>query len=110
MCTNSHSTASCLAVNARRIAPGGVMPLSNHREEFTVKQALIDLPRRKVVHTMALCASAALIGLRSRTAAAEPPPETTRIRLHDAPIACFAPSYLAGELLAAEGFTDVQYV
>jgi NitT/TauT family transport system substrate-binding protein len=86
------------------------MPRSNQREEFTVNQALIDLPRRKVVHTMALCGSAALIGLRSRTAAAEPPPETTRIRLHDAPIACFAPSYLAGELLAAEGFTDVQYV
>lgn len=75
-----------------------------------MNNALIDLPRRKMVRTIALSASAALIGLRSRTASAEPPPETTRIRLHDAPIACFAPSYVAGELLAAEGFTDIQYV
>ena len=43
-------------------------------------------------------------------AAAEPPPETTRIRIHDAPITCFAPIYVAEALLKAEGFTDVQYV
>jgi NitT/TauT family transport system substrate-binding protein len=42
--------------------------------------------------------------------AAEPPPETTRIRLQDAPIACFAPLYVGEALLKAEGFTDVQYV
>ena len=42
--------------------------------------------------------------------AAEPPPETTRIRLQDAPTACLAPLYLAEALLKAEGFTDVQYV
>ena len=71
---------------------------------------LVDLPRRRLIRSIGLGASAALIGSRPRSAAAEPPPETTRIRLHDAPIACFAPSYVAEELLAVEGFTDIQYV
>jgi len=44
-----------------------------------------------------------ILGLKSESAAAEPPPETTRIRIHDAPIACFAPAYIAEELLKAEG-------
>jgi len=51
-----------------------------------------------------------LVGASSDLHAAEPPPETTRIRLQDAPIACFAPLYVAEALLKAEGFTDVQYV
>ena len=42
--------------------------------------------------------------------AAEPPPETTRLRLSRIPAACFAPQYIADELLKAEGFTEVQYV
>ena len=51
-----------------------------------------------------------ILGLKSESAAAEPPPETTRIRIHDAPITCFAPVYIGEELLKAEGFTNVQYV
>ena len=39
-----------------------------------------------------------------------PPPETTRIRLQDAPITCWAPMYLAEGRLRAEGFTEVEYV
>jgi NitT/TauT family transport system substrate-binding protein len=42
--------------------------------------------------------------------AAEPPPETTRLRLAHTPAICLAPHYVAEELLQAEGFTDVQYV
>jgi len=42
--------------------------------------------------------------------AAEPPPETTRIRLLQFPSACQAPLYLSEELLRTEGFTDVQWV
>ena len=41
---------------------------------------------------------------------AEPPPETTRIRLMHAPTVCQAPQYVAEDLLKAEGFTDVQYL
>jgi NitT/TauT family transport system substrate-binding protein len=41
--------------------------------------------------------------------AAEPPPETTRIRLVHAPAICLAPQYLAEDLLRLEGFTDIRY-
>jgi NitT/TauT family transport system substrate-binding protein len=40
---------------------------------------------------------------------ADPPPETTRLRLQKQPSICLSPQYLAEEFLAAEGFTDVQY-
>src|SRR5262249_21542374 len=33
-----------------------------------------------------------------------------RIHIHDAPTTCFAPVYVAEELLKAEGFSDVQYI
>ena len=42
--------------------------------------------------------------------AAEPPPETTRLRLTKVKAICVAPEYAAEELLRAEGFTDVEYV
>ncbi len=48
-----------------------------------------------------------------RRAEAEPPPETTTIRLMfdpEYPSICYAPLYVAEELLRAEGFTDVRYV
>jgi len=50
------------------------------------------------------------VGLRSRGAGAEPPPETTRLRLLKTASVCWAPQYLADDLLRAEGFTDVTYV
>jgi NitT/TauT family transport system substrate-binding protein len=68
------------------------------------------LRRRDFLRGTALGGTAALLGLKPEAAAAEPPPETTRIRIHDAPITCFAPVYVAEELLKAEGFTEVQYV
>jgi NitT/TauT family transport system substrate-binding protein len=42
--------------------------------------------------------------------AAEPPPETTRLRLHKTSGICVAPQYVAEELLRAEGFREVHYV
>jgi NitT/TauT family transport system substrate-binding protein len=44
-----------------------------------------------------------------RLAAAEPPPETTRIRIHGNELTCISPQLVAEELLHAEGFTDVRY-
>ena len=44
-----------------------------------------------------------------RSFAADPPPETTRIRLVKASL-CTAPAYVAEELLRMEGFSDVQYL
>jgi len=52
---------------------------------------------------------AALVGAGHGRADAEPPPETTKLRLLKSPTICWAPQYLAEELLKAEGFTDVTY-
>ena len=47
-----------------------------------------------------------------QAAAAEPPPETTTIRLVRFPfdVTCVAPQWVAEELLRAEGFSTVEYV
>ena len=67
--------------------------------------------RRDFVSRLTAAGTAGLLGLRARSAAAEPPPETTRLRVARSPAICFAPQYVAGEqLLRAEGFTDLQYV
>ena len=58
----------------------------------------------------ALAGSAALLGYDLRLANADPPPETTKIRLREHRVTCIALQVIAQELLYAEGFTDVQYV
>jgi NitT/TauT family transport system substrate-binding protein len=45
-----------------------------------------------------------------RLASAEPPPETTTVRISRPLPLCIAPQYAAAPLLRLEGFTDVQYV
>jgi NitT/TauT family transport system substrate-binding protein len=54
--------------------------------------------------------TAGLLGLYPRLLAAEPPPETTTIRLVQIPSICQAPQYVAEELLRSEGFAEVHYV
>ena len=66
--------------------------------------------RRAFLRGLAYGGAAGLLGLRSRAGAAEPPPETTRIRLSKVPSVCVAPQYVAEEFLTSEGFTDVRYV
>jgi NitT/TauT family transport system substrate-binding protein len=66
--------------------------------------------RREFLKGASLAGTATLLGLRSDAFAAEPPPETTRIRLVSIPGVCVAPQYVSEELLRSEGFTDVQYV
>ena len=68
------------------------------------------ISRRKFVRDMALAGAASLLGCGRDAYAAEPPPETTRIRLVRESSICLAPLYIAEELLKAEGFRDVQYV
>ena len=68
--------------------------------------------RREALRRLSAVAGAGALGLGARPAAAEPPPETTSIRLlHDpeVPILCYAPQYLAEQFLRLEGFTDVRY-
>jgi NitT/TauT family transport system substrate-binding protein len=71
---------------------------------------LADWSRRKFLSASVLAGTGALLGWPSETSTAEPPPETTKLRLVHAPTICYAPQYVAEELLRGEGFTDVQYV
>jgi NitT/TauT family transport system substrate-binding protein len=66
--------------------------------------------RREFLAGLTLAWTAGLIGLARRPVAAEPPPETTRLRLFKTTGICVAPQYIAEELLHAEGFTEVHYV
>jgi NitT/TauT family transport system substrate-binding protein len=73
--------------------------------------------RRRFLTNVAFLGAAGLSGLgaagfgRGGTSlAAEPPPETTTIRLGKATNICLAPVLVAEELLRTEGFTDVRYV
>ena len=68
------------------------------------------ISRREFVRDMAVAGTASALGLSSGARAAEPPPETTRIRLSKTPSACVAPQYVAEALLRAEGFTHIEYV
>ena len=66
--------------------------------------------RQFVKGAAALAGSAGLLGYDLTAARAEPPLETTRIRLSKISGICIAPQYVAEELLRGEGFTDVEYV
>ena len=68
------------------------------------------LTRRALFARLAGAGAAGLLGLRPEPVTAEPPPETTRIRLVGSRALCFAPQFVAEELLRAEGFSDIQYV
>jgi len=65
--------------------------------------------RREFLAGTSTLGAAAFLGL-PRSAVADPPPETKRIRLLHVPAICTAPQYLAEEMLHLEGFSDVQYV
>jgi hypothetical protein len=62
--------------------------------------------RRDLLTSASLAAGASFLGTRA-SVADEAPPETTTIRLATVSNICIAPTYIAGELLRAEGFTDV---
>ena len=68
------------------------------------------ISRRKFMQDMALASAVSTLGYARELLAAEPAPETTRIRIVRSPAICFAPLYVAEELLRAEGFTNLQYV
>jgi NitT/TauT family transport system substrate-binding protein len=70
----------------------------------------VSWSRREFLGTAALAGTGVLLGLQSTSRAAEPPPETTKLRLIHVPTVCFAPQYVAEELLRSEGFSDIQYI
>jgi NitT/TauT family transport system substrate-binding protein len=66
--------------------------------------------RRDFLASVSLATAAGVLGARA-SLADEGPPETTTLRLRREPgFICSAPTYLAEELLRADGFTDIRYV
>ena len=66
--------------------------------------------RRAFLRTLGAVSAMPLFVARPRAASAEPPPETTRLRLGKYPSVCTAPQFVAEPLFQAEGFSDTQYV
>jgi len=66
--------------------------------------------RREFVNGVALAGAAGALGYGREVLAAEPRPETTKLRVLRTPSLCEAPAQMADVLLAAEGFTQVEYV
>ena len=70
-----------------------------------------SLSSRRNFITRSLLAGGALLGGAPVAAiAADPPPETPRVRIVKVPAVCVAPQFVAEDLLKVEGFSDVQYV
>ena len=65
--------------------------------------------RRRMVGGMALAIPTAVLFPR-RAATAEPPPETTMLRIPVFGVTCLAPQYVAEEFLYAEGFTHMHFL
>ncbi|MER8974465.1 MULTISPECIES: ABC transporter substrate-binding protein [unclassified Mesorhizobium] len=67
--------------------------------------------RRRFLAGAAMAGAAGIVGL-PKSLHAEPPLETTTVRLPQwvGGSYCWAGAYIAGELMRAEGFTDVRYV
>jgi NitT/TauT family transport system substrate-binding protein len=66
--------------------------------------------RRRFIGGLTVAGTAGLLGLHARPVAAEPPPETTTLKIPYVPVPCPAPQFVAEDLLRAEGFTDLQYI
>jgi NitT/TauT family transport system substrate-binding protein len=71
---------------------------------------ILNPSRRHFLARASAAGIAAFAGLDYRVASAEAPLETARIRIVHVPAVCFAPQYLAEELLRLEGFIDVEYL
>jgi NitT/TauT family transport system substrate-binding protein len=69
----------------------------------------IGQSRRRFLAGLSAAGAAGVLGARG-SLADEKPLETTSVRLTTAAGICIAPQYLAGELLRADGFTDVSFV
>ena len=69
----------------------------------------ITQTRRQFLAGLSVTSAVGLIGAR-RTLAAEAALETTSVRITKNQGICYAPEYVAEELLRDEGFTDIRYV
>jgi NitT/TauT family transport system substrate-binding protein len=99
--------AAILAAEGQRRGRGR-NALRAHREVVN-EEGAAGVGRRRFLAGLVAAGAASLARPRP-LAADEGPPETTTIRLAKIPGICLAPQYVAGELLRAEGFSDVRYV
>lgn len=67
------------------------------------------MKRREFLTATTLGATSTLLGVRPTPTGAEPPPETNTLTLPHLATICFAPQYVAEELLRGAGFTNVRY-
>jgi NitT/TauT family transport system substrate-binding protein len=67
------------------------------------------IQRRHFLKGVAGIGAGTLFGISAKPAGAEPPPETTRLRLGKIPALCTAPQFVAEQLFQAEGFSETQY-
>lgn len=68
--------------------------------------------RREFLGQLTAASAAGVLGLYPGISQAEPPPETTSIKIvfdPEIPILCYGPQYVATEMLRTEGFTDISY-
>ncbi|MEQ1949858.1 ABC transporter substrate-binding protein [Mesorhizobium sp. CN2-181] len=65
--------------------------------------------RRHFLAGLSAAGAASLVGVK-QSLPAEPPPETTSVRLAKIRGICIAPQYVAEDLLHGEGFAEVRYV
>ena len=74
------------------------------------RSRLLDPARRNLFARTGALGMAAFLASYRCAVAADPPPETRKIRLLHVPAICHAPQYLAEELLRLEGFSEVEYI
>ena len=70
---------------------------------------LKSISRRDFLTGASALGAASMFGV-PQLASAEPPPEISRVSLSDINALCFAPQFVAEELLKFEGFSEVEYV
>src|SRR5262252_6432094 len=93
-----------------------VEPAEDHRPGHRLalpqraQEGAEGMRRREFLRTTAVGAAIGCSITRPRSTAAEPPPETTTVRIIDFGVGCMAPQMVADDLLKADGFTAVEYV
>jgi NitT/TauT family transport system substrate-binding protein len=72
-------------------------------------RANLSQSRRQFMKTISVAGAASILRLPTALAA-DGPPEITSVRLMQTPSICAAPQLIVGDLLRAEGFTDIRFV
>lgn len=85
-----------------------IMSMSGHQPVAIDRHPQV-FDRREFLRGAGTLVTASLLGFAGKTSA-DPPPEIRRIRIDHGPYLCFAPIYVAEELLRLEGFDEIAYV